>query len=129
MIHCKRTVIKLIIKGHDKKRLIRAQRHFPYRMTSRRASHVPSLNERLDHVLNMVRLCTHNFRHLLSILEQHEGWHGVDVELLGHLFDLGDIDAVELDLGVCVAPFLENRGNGLAGTTPIGVAIEDHWSL
>lgn len=98
-------------------------------MTSRRAPHIPLLNERLDHILNMVRLCAHNLCHFLSILEQHEGRHGVDVEFLGHLLNLRDIDAVELDLGVGVAPLLEHRGDGLAGATPFSVAIEDHRSL
>lgn len=40
---------------------------------------------------------------LLAVtLEEEEGWHGADRELLCDLWDLVDVDLVEADVGVCV---------------------------
>ena len=44
---------------------------------------------------------TDNGSDLLAVLEEHEGGHGTDAQLLGDLGKLVDVDLVEAGAGVC----------------------------
>jgi len=44
---------------------------------------------------------TDNGGDLLAVLEEDEGGHGADAQLLGDLGDLVDVDLVEAGAGVC----------------------------
>lgn len=54
-----------------------------------------------------------------------EGRHGRDTVGSGNLGEVINVDLVELDVGVGLAELLEGRGDGLAGTAPDGVEVND----
>jgi hypothetical protein len=54
-----------------------------------------------------------------------EGRHSRDAVGSSDLRELIDVDLVELDVGVGLAELLEGRGDGLAGTAPGGVEVDD----
>ncbi|KAB8297913.1 hypothetical protein EYC80_001696 [Monilinia laxa] len=53
-----------------------------------------------DSLLDRMRAGTHNLGKLLSILEDYEGRHGSDTELLGYIWDFVDVDLDKVGLGV-----------------------------
>lgn len=62
----------------------------------------PSLKVGLDGSLESLWVGTDDLADLVAVLEQEEGWHGADAELLGHLWDLVDVELVETGVGVGV---------------------------
>jgi hypothetical protein len=61
----------------------------------------------------------------LTTVVEVEGRHGRDTVGSGNLGEVINVDLVELDVGVGLAELLEGRGNGLAGTAPDGVEVDD----
>lgn len=57
------------------------------------------------------------------ILDNQEGWHGFDLVGLGDFLGFVNIDLDEGDASF-VAQFVENWGDGLAGTAPGGIAVD-----
>ena len=98
----------------------------------------------LDRGLEGGGVGTDNGGDLLAVLEEHEGGHGTDAQLLGDLGELVDVNLVETGAGVCGGHPVghrqsivrkdsarENslddlRGDGLAGTAPGGEEVDDH---
>lgn len=63
---------------------------------------------------------------LLAVLEEHEGWHGANVQLLGEVGNLVNVDLVEFGLVfVLLAEEGDLGGDDFAGTAPGGETIED----
>ena len=61
----------------------------------------------------------------LTVLVEVEGRHGRDTVGSSDVRELIDINLVELDAGVGLAELLDGRGDGLAGTAPGGVEVDD----
>mgnify|MGYP001636188979 CR=1 FL=1 len=61
-----------------------------------------------------------------TILVEAEGRHGRDSVGSSNLGEVIDVDLVELDVGVGIAELLEGRSDGLAGTAPGGVEVDDN---
>lgn len=61
----------------------------------------------------------------LPILQKRKGRHGSHAKVLGHLSHLIDIDLDESHIGVLLAELADFRGNGLAGTAPGGIEVDD----
>ena len=57
-------------------------------------------------------------KHLGIVLHEDEGGHGADVELLGGVFSLVDVDLQEDDVFEGLGHLLDLRGDHLAGTAP-----------
>lgn len=76
-------------------------------------------------MLNSRRIRAHNLRHLLSILEQHDGRHSPHAQFLRHIRHSIDVHLVEFRLRVLLAELLDYGGDGLAGTAPGCPAVED----
>jgi hypothetical protein len=54
----------------------------------------------LDAGLDGLGVCAHNLTNLLAVLEEDEGGHGADAELLCNVGDLVDVELVEAGFGV-----------------------------
>lgn len=83
-------------------------------------------NDSLDSSLDGRGVGTLDLLHTLTIVVEVEGRHGRDTVGSGNLGEFIDIDLVELDVGVLLAELLEGRGDGLAGTAPDGVEVDDN---
>ena len=68
---------------------------------------------------------TDDLGNLLTLLEQHEGGHGANPELLRHVLDFVDVDFVEFHLWIELAPLLDLGRDGFAWAAPLGEAVED----
>lgn len=55
----------------------------------------------LDGGLEGLGVGTDNLSDLVTVLEQQEGGHGADAELLSNIGDLVDVELVEAGVGVC----------------------------
>lgn len=55
----------------------------------------------LDGSLESLRVGTDDLSDLLAVLEEKEGGHGADAELLSNVGDLIDIELVEAGVGIC----------------------------
>jgi hypothetical protein len=62
---------------------------------------------------------------LLAILEDDEGWHGADAELLGDFWDVVNVDLDEVDVGELLGELDDDWGDGLAWAAPGGEGIKD----
>jgi len=62
---------------------------------------------------------------LLAVLEELEGGHGADRELLGNVGKLIDVDLVEVGVGELVAVLDDGGGDDFAGTAPCGEAVDN----
>ena len=62
----------------------------------------------------------------LTTVVEVEGRHSRDTVGSSNLRELIDVDLVELDAGVGLAELLDGRGDGLAGTAPDGVEVDDN---
>jgi len=62
----------------------------------------PNLHVCLDGGLEGLGVGTDNLSNLLAVLEEQEGGHGTDAELLGDLGELVDVDLEEACLSVLV---------------------------
>lgn len=56
----------------------------------------------LDSLLECDRVGTDNIRHLFSVLEDVERWHGAHAKLLGDIWRFVDIELEELDVRILV---------------------------
>jgi hypothetical protein len=89
-------------------------------------SQIPNLfKDSLDTSLDGSRVSTLNLLLALTTLVEVEGRHSRDAVGSSDLRELIDVDLVELDAGVGLAELLEGRGDGLAGTAPGGVEVDD----
>ena len=89
-------------------------------------SQIPNLfKDSLDASLDGSRVSTLNLLLALTTLVEVEGRHSRDTVGSSDLRELIDVDLVELDAGVGLAELLEGRGDGLAGTAPGGVEVDD----
>lgn len=61
----------------------------------------------------------------LTTVVEVEGRHGRDTVGSGNLGEVINVNLVELDVGVGLAELLDGRGDGLAGTAPDGVEVDD----
>ena len=68
---------------------------------------------------------SHDLSDSLLVLEQHERWHGPDVELLSDIEYLVHVDLVEFDIGEFFGHGDDFGRDGLARSTPGGEAVED----
>jgi hypothetical protein len=57
------------------------------------------LNRFLNSRQKRLRVCTHNLLNLLLVLEDQEGRHSADAELLGNIGDLVDVELDEVGAG------------------------------
>jgi hypothetical protein len=91
---------------------------------SRTPGEYPSfLQKRLDPLLNSRQMSPNNFSDLLSSLKEHESRHRPHTQLLCDIIELVNINLVELDIGVDIAPLLDLGRDSLAGTAPFSVAV------
>jgi len=95
---------------------------------------IPALN--LQVLINGVSESTgvgaDNLADLLTALEEHESGHGSDIQFLGEVWNLVDVDLVELDLllvGFRLAKLGDFGGDDFAGAAPGGETIENDESL
>jgi hypothetical protein len=88
-----------------------------------------SKKQGLDAIFNDARLSANNFSDLLTALEKHESRHSCHIKLLCDVRDRFDVNLVELDIGVVLAPLFELGRNGLTRRTPLGIAVEDRSIL
>ena len=90
-------------------------------------SQFPNLcNDSLESSLDGRGVGTLDLLHTLTTVVEVEGRHGRDTVGSGNLGEVIDIDLVELDVGVLLAELLKGRGDGLAGTAPDGVEVDDN---
>lgn len=64
---------------------------------------------------------------LLAVLEDDEGGHGADAELLRHVGHLVDVELVEAHAGVLVGELGNDGRDDLARAAPRGKAINQQW--
>lgn len=89
-------------------------------------SQFPNLCEdSLDTSLDGSRVSTLDLLLALTTLVEVEGRHSRDTVGSSDIRELIDVDLVELDVGVGLAELLESRSDGLAGTAPGGVEVDD----
>jgi hypothetical protein len=89
-------------------------------------SQIPNLwKDSLDTSLDGSGVSTLDLLLALTTLVEVEGRHSRDAVGSSDLGELIDVDLVELDVGVCLAELLEGRSDGLAGTAPGGVEVDD----
>lgn len=67
---------------------------------------------------------TDDLADLLAVLEEQEGRHGADAELLGDVADLVNVDLEELGVGVLVGELDHFRRDHLARAAPRREAVE-----
>lgn len=99
--------------------------------------------------MQLGRVCALDAVEQLAVLEDLEGGHGADAELLGDLGGVVDVDGDEVggvtvllgqtggrglacacDWGLVVAGLrVECRSDDLAGTAPVGVGVDDDDAL
>lgn len=68
---------------------------------------------------------TTNSLNLLPVLKEEESRHSRDTVLGGNVRQLVDVDLEELDVVVFGAQLLDLRGDGLAGTAPLGEEVDE----
>lgn len=79
----------------------------------------------LDLVSERTLVGANDLTDLLAVLEEHESGHGSDVELLGEVGDLVDVDLVEFRLVLELLAELDHLwGDHLARPAPGGEAVE-----
>lgn len=83
------------------------------------------LKQLLDTSLNGGRVGTTDHLDLLAVLEEEEGGHSGNAVIGSDLAELVNINLVELDAGVLHGETLDLRGNGLAGTAPLGEEVDE----
>lgn len=66
---------------------------------------------------------------LLAILEEEEGGHSRDAVLSSSLRNLLNVDLVELDIFILSAQLLDYGSDGLAGTTPGSMEVDEDGFL
>lgn len=79
----------------------------------------------LDSSLQSLRVGTHDLLNLLAVLEDHEGGHGANTQLLSNIGNLINVDLVEFGIGVLGSKLLDLGSNDLARAAPGGETIED----
>ena len=66
---------------------------------------------------------------ILAILEEEKGGHSRDAVISSNIRNLLNIDLVELDIFVLSAQFLDQGSDGLAGTTPLSMEVDEDGFL
>jgi len=66
-----------------------------------------------------------HFRDFTTIFEEQKCGHGADAEVLSDVADLVDVNLVELGIRELFGVLGDDGGDGLAGATPDGEAVED----
>lgn len=79
----------------------------------------------LQPVINRLEVRTPDPVHFLAVLQHHKGRHGSDLELLSHPPHLIHIDLEETDILVLLTELANLGGNGLAGTAPGRVEVNE----
>lgn len=68
--------------------------------------------------LELLHITTNNAVDLLAILEHHKCGHSVDAQFTGDTLQLVHIHLEETNIFVLLAELADNRGDGLARSTP-----------
>ena len=76
--------------------------HFLFVTLSSNVLHLLALDDLFNGGLENLWVGTDNLGDLLLALEDQEGWHGADAELLSDIWDLIDIKLGEVGAGVLV---------------------------
>lgn len=79
----------------------------------------------LDLGLQLLHITADNATCFGAILEQHKGGHGVHAQFPRNTLQLVHVDLEETDVLVLLAQLTDDRGNGLARTTPSSIEVDD----
>lgn len=77
--------------------------------------------------LDGVLISADDLADLLAVLEEDEGRHGTDAELLRHVGHLVDVELVEAHARVLVGELGDDGGDGLARAAPRRKTINQQW--
>lgn len=77
--------------------------------------------------LDGVLISADDLADLLAVLEEDEGRHGANAELLRHVGDLVDVELVEAHARVLVGELGDDGGDRFARAAPRGKTINQQW--
>lgn len=79
----------------------------------------------LDLSLQLLHVAANNTARFLTILEQHKGGHGIHAQFPRNTLQLIHVHREETHILMLLAQLADNRGNGLARTTPSRIEVDD----